>query len=171
MANFTYTNSEATPERLKSLRKNFEDATGEAKYYKWKAWLHFANLDLWRSQGHHFRYLSDYSKGEPKDICTCGLTVSVQGDHRLLRVPTNVSRKVEYLALEPMQLLEGHRDFSKKIPVCALIVDLEWTGNGSKYLWTAYCQVCGDVAYKVGPSIARKFVRTHNQEHLGVHRV
>jgi len=168
MAEFSYTNREATPSRLAELRRNFENATGEAKYYKWKAWLHYANLDMWRSQGHHFRYLSDYSKGEPKDICTCGLTVTVSGDHRLLRISTSIALKVDYLGLEPIQLLEGHRDFSKKTPVCALIVDLEWTGRGSNYWWTAYCQVCGDVNYKVGPSIAKTFVKSHNEKHLEV---
>ena len=56
--------------KLERLERERDLAKGPEKYGRYKAWLHFANLDMWQKQGHHFHYLTDVSDGKRKLLCT-----------------------------------------------------------------------------------------------------
>ena len=58
--------------KLERLEKVMDLAKGPKKYGPYKAWLHFANLDMWQKQGHHFHYLTGVSDRERKVLCTWG---------------------------------------------------------------------------------------------------
>jgi len=162
MKAFESVDNEASPTRLRELRRAFRNSVAEEKYYKFRAWLHYANLDRWRSQGHHFYYLTCGTTKTDRMICTCGLSVGIEGDHRLIRIPSLVARKVSHLELDSLQSLEGHRDSITKEQVSTLIVEYEWQGRA---LWTAYCQVCGEIVSRVSNRRAKSFVRAHDSMH------
>jgi hypothetical protein len=64
-----------TEAKLEKLKDEQEKAEGMHKYGRFKAWLHYANLQSWQGQGHHFRYLS----GVNSEFCTCGLVLHENG--------------------------------------------------------------------------------------------
>jgi len=167
METFCYMDNEASPSRLRELRQAIDDSVSEQKYDKYKAWLHYANLDRWRSQGHHFFYMTIRKGKTDWMVCTCGLSVSMEGDHALLRISAINLGKVSHLNLDALQTIEGHRAFKEKIPICALITSYTFVG---RYLWSAYCQVCGEIVNQVSNQAAKRFTHTHNTNHLGTKR-
>jgi hypothetical protein len=145
-------------------------ATGWGRYTKFKQWLHYANLDRWQKQGHHFHYLSDVSNERKQMICTCGLYITEGGDLENLVIGNPLAMKVSELLLDRLQTVKCHRSFDDfKTLTCALIVDFVWKPEVGDYLWTAFCQECGDVLVEVRNEVAKGFVEAHNRKCLVRH--
>jgi len=138
-------------------------ATGWGKYAKFKQWLHYANLDRWQKQGHHFHYLTEVSLERKQLICTCGLYLVEGEEPEDLEIEKSLALRVGELLLDRLQTVKGHRSLEDfKTLTCALIVDYVWKSEIGDYLWTAYCQECGDLVVEQRNELAKSFVDTHN---------
>jgi hypothetical protein len=150
-------------ELLAECEKEKQLATGWGKYAKFKQWLHYANLDRWQEQGHHFHYLTKVGHERKQLICTCGFYL-VEGDElEDLVIEKSLALRVGELLLDRLQSVKGHRSLDDfKTPTCALIVDYVWKSEIGDYLWTAYCQECGELVVEQRNELAKSFVDTHN---------
>jgi hypothetical protein len=159
----SYVEVKVTEAKLDKLKKDQEDAEGMARYGRFKAWLHYANLQSWQRQGHHFRYLS----GQNAEFCTCGLALHENGtsDQEIAVVISKaVEDKLEGLNLEEIQKVRGHVGLpSLKGETVALIVDYIYREELNYYLWTAICQQCGEYVVGVRDTEANSFVKSHNK--------
>ena len=159
----SYQNVVVTEAKLDKLKKDqAEAAKGMAKYGRYKAWLHYANLRSWQRQGHHFRYLS----GQNAEFCTCGLALHENGtsDQEIAVVISKaVEDKLDFLNLEEIQKVRGHVGLpSLKGETVALIVDYIYREDLNYYLWTVICQQCGEYEVEQLNMDAYAFVETHN---------
>ena len=144
--------------------KNEQDKAEEMhKYGRFKAWLHYANLQSWQGQGHHFHYLS----GDNADHCTCGLVLHENGssdEEIAVVISKSVQDKLDGLNLEQIQKVRGHVGLpSLKGETVALIVDYTYREELDYYLWTAICQQCGEYVVGVRDTEADLFVKSHNK--------
>jgi hypothetical protein len=152
-----------TEAKLEKLKDEQEKAEGMHKYGRFKAWLHYANLQSWQGQGHHFRYLS----GVNSEFCTCGLVLHENGtsDQEIaVVISKSVQDKLDGLNLEQIQKVRGHVGLpSLKGETVALIVDYIYREELNYYLWTAICQQCGEYVVGVRDTEADSFVKSHNK--------
>jgi hypothetical protein len=152
-----------TQAKLEKLKDEQEKAEGMHKYARFKAWLHYANLQSWQGQGHHFHYLS----GDNADHCTCGLVLHENGssDEEIAAVISkSVQDKLDGLNLEQIQKVRGHVGLpSLKGETVALIVDFIYREDLNDYLWTVICQQCGDYQVQIRDTDADLFVKSHNK--------
>ena len=159
----SYQNVVVTEAKLEKLKDEQDKAEGMHKYGRFKAWLHYANLQSWQRQGHHFRYLS----GQNAEFCTCGLALHENGiaDQEIAVVISKaVEDKLESLNLEEIQKVRGHvRLPSLKGETVALIVDYIYREDLNDYLWTVICQQCGEYQVEQVNMDAYAFVETHNK--------
>jgi hypothetical protein len=157
-----YREVSVSPEKLNKLKRDLDGAIGQKKFGRFKAWLHFANLDSWQKQGHHFHYLTDVSENSRKLLCTCGLFVEGELDE-FLTISNSLAFKLSEFLLDRVQTAKGHRDLGDfRSPTCALIIDFKWEEKLGDYLWTAYCQECGEIVVEVRNEAAKLFVSEHN---------
>lgn len=152
-----------TDAKLEKLKDEQEKAEGIHKYGRFKAWLHYANLQSWQEQGHHFHYLS----GDNADHCTCGLVLHENASsHEGLAVviSKSVQDKLEHLNLEQIQKVRGHVGLpSLKGETVALIVDFIYREDLNDYLWTVICQQCGEYEVEQLNMDAYAFMESHNK--------
>ena len=140
-----YQSVQVSPVRLLELKQEMDSAEGEKKYYRFKGWLHYANLDRWQRQGHHFHYLTDCSDGGKKLLCTCGLFIEEPLDDEA-SISQRIKSKLSDFNLDGVQMARGHRsldDFSSS--TAALIFNFIWDSKSGDYIWSSYCQICGEV--------------------------
>ena len=138
-------------------------ATGWGKYAKFKQWLHYANLNRWQKQGHHFHFLTEVGLERKQLICTCGLYLVEDGELEDLVIEKSLALRVGELLLDCLQTVRGHRSLEDfKTLTCALIVDYVWKSEIGDYLWTAYCQECGELVIEQRNELAKSFVDAHN---------
>ena len=156
-------------EKLARLKHEMDTALGPKKFGRYKAWLHFANLDMWQAQGHHFHYLTEVGDVK-KLICTCGIYL-VDGDQKEAQaISSSVIMKLSDFALDRVQNVKGHRSLENFVSgTCALIFDYKWIEETSGYLWSAYCQECGDFVVEQRNEVAKDFVAAHNAKCLVAH--
>jgi len=159
----SYENVVVTEELLRRLKAAQDAAPNEAKYFKFKAWLHYANLKRWQQQGHHFHYLS----GQGSSHCTCGLTLheNGRGDQEIAVVISSaVAKKLSVIELEDLQRVRQHRNLpSLRGIAVALIVGFIWREDLNSYLWTVICQQCGSYEMEIFNVEAQAFVKAHNK--------
>jgi hypothetical protein len=152
-----------TEAKLEKLKDEQDKAEGMHKYGRFKAWLHYANLQSWQGQGHHFRYLS----GVNSEFCTCGLVLHENGtsDQEIaVVISKSVQDKLDGLNLEQIQKVRGHVGLpSLKGETVALIVDFIYREDLNVYLWTVICQQCGDYQVQIRDTDADLFVKSHNK--------
>jgi hypothetical protein len=152
-----------TEAKLEKLKDEQEKAEGMHKYGRFKAWLHYANLQSWQGQGHHFRYLS----GVNSEFCTCGLVLHENGtsDQEIaVVISKSVQDKLDGLNLEQIQKVRGHVGLpALKGETVALIVDFIYREDLNDYLWTVICQQCGDYQVQIRDTDADLFVKSHNK--------
>ncbi len=150
-------------ELLAECEKEKQLAQGWGKYAKFKQWLHYANLERWQKQGHHFHYLTEVGLERKQLICTCGLYLVEGEDLENLVIEKSLSLKVGELLLDRLQTVKGHRSLDDfKTLTCALIVDFVWKSEVGDYLWTAFCQECGELVVEQRNELAKSFVDAHN---------
>ena len=159
----SYENVVVTEELLRRLKAAQDAAPNEAKYFKFKAWLHYANLKRWQEQGHHFHYLS----GQGSSHCTCGLTLHENGreDQEIAVVISSaVAKKLSVIELEELQRVRQHRNLpSLRGIAVALIIGFIWREDLNSYLWTVICQQCGAYEVEIFNVEAQAFVKAHNK--------
>jgi len=146
-------------ELLARLKREQDEAEGMAKYGRFKAWLHYANLKRWQDQGWHFNYLD--SGNERSHICTCGLSVHIDDEPEV--------SGFEELKLDPVQSTRGHRNLPSLERVCvAFIYDYKLMEVEDEYFYTAVCQSCGSYTKLLPGGEADAFVDRHNQACMSV---
>ena len=158
-----YQNVKVSKSKVERLRLEMDREKGPRKFGRYKAWLHYANLEMWQKQGHHFQYLTEVSKEKRKLICTCGLFMEEADSTTEQAISSELALRVGELLLDRVQALKGHLsldDFTAK--TCALIVNFVWKEELKQYLWTAYCQECGEFVIERNNLEARGFVSLHN---------
>jgi hypothetical protein len=159
----TYQDVAVTEEKLRRLKAEQNAAPEQAKYGRFKAWLHYANLKRWQKQGHHFHYLSSPNQKH----CTCGLVVNtqeVQNGALAEFVDPQIVQKLDGISLDDVQKVIGHKNLpSLRGDAIALIVDFEYQESFKTYLWTVICQRCGEFLVLVANADAQSFVKTHNK--------
>jgi len=148
-----YDDNKVTNAEVASLKRRVSSAPREAKLGRWYAARHSSSLQRDQNSGYHWQYL----KGEGNLHCTCGLVI--YGDELLPLHYPNAD-----LNLHPLPLIAGHRN----LPSCegetvALIVRYTPIDKVGNWVWTAFCQVCGDHVKDVPLADAKEFVSGHNQ--------
>jgi hypothetical protein len=157
-----YQSVQVSPATLLELKQEMDSAQGEKKYYRFKGWLHYANLDRWQRQGHHFHYLTDCSDGGKKLLCTCGLFIEEPLEDEV-SISQRIKSKLSDFNLDLVQMARGHRsldDFSSS--TAALIFNFIWDSKIGDYLWSSYCQICGEVLVEKSNDVAKAFTQSHN---------
>ena len=153
-----YVSVSVSEELLVRLKRDQDKAVGMAKYGRFKAWLHYANLQSWQNQGLHFRYVNNEGK---EHWCTCGLIVPIGSDGDV--------KGLDDLELDDVHVAFGHRKLpSLKGMTKALIYDSTWV-EGSKgkhfnhgtYYYSAMCQVCLKHVKDLPGADADAFVAAH----------
>lgn len=159
-----YRNNLVSDEKLAAVRKKYDDTNDPSKYYKFKEWLHYANLNSWQRDSWHTNYSSLDEDGETYLVCTCGLEVI---EDKLESVALSASKLPEELSsLSPLARVQHHVEFRDQTKlVCALITDFHWQADKNCYFWDAYCQACLDHVVNSDHSAALLFVETHNFLH------
>jgi hypothetical protein len=147
-----YIDVSVSDELLKRLKREQNQAEGMARYGRFKAWLHYANLSTWQNQKWHWGYVN-YCGQEWR--CTCGLVI-----------PMDAKAEVGGLAqlkLDAAHRARGHRslpDFGEV--VVAFIYDYKWMEERGVYYFDAFCQVCGDYVLERPGNEADMFADIHN---------
>jgi len=147
-----YVDVSVTKELLTELHEEMDTAVGMARYGRYKAWLHYANLDSWQRQKWHFAYV-DYAGKQWH--CTCGLVI-----------PKNAAHEVSGLGelkLDAAHRAKGHRALPEFGPtVVAFIFDFTWMEELRVYFYDALCQVCGEYVLERPGKEADAFADAHN---------
>jgi len=139
---------------LARLKREQDEAEGMAKYGRFKAWLHYANLKRWQDQGWHFNYLD--SGNELKSYCTCGLAVGIDDEPEVVGL--------DVLKLDIVQSAFGHRNLPSLMGVCvAFIYDYKLMEETNTYYYKAVCQECSCYTELLPGGEADAFVNRHNQ--------
>jgi len=147
-----YVDVKVTEKTLDRLKREQEDAIGMAKYGRFKAWLHYANLNSWQQQKWHWAYINYASESWH---CTCGLVVPMSAEVEVVGADS--------LNLDEAHLAKGHR----KLPnfeevVVSFIYDYKWMEDLGVYYYDAFCQECGDHVLERSGKEADLFTELHN---------
>lgn len=159
-----YTDIQVSDERLALARKKYDDTNDMSKYYKFKEWLHYANLQSWQRDSWHSNYSYYEVRGRTYLSCTCGLQVR---EDKLEKVAISQDVLPEPLShISSLARVRHHLDFKdQSTRVCALIFDYHWESERNCYVWDAYCQGCLDYVVNANHAAALLFIQTHNFLH------
>ncbi len=153
-----YVDTSVSDAQLKELKKAQNEEKSPNAYYKFKAWLHYANLQSWQGQGWHFAYIN-YCGEEMR--CTCGLAVPINEESDLA---SSVLSKLKDLDLDLVQRSFGHRHLpSFEGEVAAFIYDYKYVGGLDMYNYHCLCQRCGALVENQSGSEANTWCKFHNQ--------
>jgi hypothetical protein len=159
----TYEDVLVTAEYLKQLRAEIKAADVRAKYGLFRSSLFYGNLRRWQRQAWHCKY----ETGSGTTYCTCGLVLNENGtaDQGIaVVISKSVRHKLDGIELEQIHFVRGHKSLpSLKGETVALIVGFIYKEEVDDYLWTAFCQQCGDYQIEVKNADAKTFVKTHNR--------
>ena len=147
-----YVDLKITSGELEDLHSKMDGEVGMAKYGRFKAWLHYANLNSWQHQKWHWGYVNNAGK---EWHCTCGLVVAMDTVAEV--------GGLAHLELDAAHRGRGHRslpDFGEV--VVAFIYDYKWMEELGVYYYDAFCQVCGDYVLERPGSDADMFADIHN---------
>jgi hypothetical protein len=151
-----YVDTYVDPAYLASLKKAMDDEHSPKKYGKFKAWLHYANLQRWQNQGWHYAYLNYNGK---ELHCTCGLAVELNSKSD---INIDIQEKWAPLNLDLVQLQTGHRNLpSLKGQTSSFLVNFSWVEKGDFYTWDGICQGCGKSSTAMTNPAVHLFKRTH----------
>ena len=147
-----YVDVEVSKGLLEQLEREKKQAVGMARYGRFKAWLHYANLHSWQGQKWHFNYLN-YNGQELR--CTCGLAVAIDAAPEV--------GGFEGLELDQLHRAQGHRNLPTFEGVCvAFIYDFAWIEDKGVYFYKALCQECSAHTGLLAGAAADGFVDEHN---------
>jgi hypothetical protein len=158
----SYQDVKVSANSLARLKRAMDESEKEKKYSRYRAWAHYANLDRWQRQGHHFFYAS----GAEGSYCTCGLVAGKKANKGAVRaqvVDRSVAKSLAHLKLEPIHLVTGHVNLpSLRGKTVALIVNFKWEEDLGDYLWDIICQKCAGFELQISQADAQAFVKSHN---------
>lgn len=147
-----YVDLKITDEKLEELRSKMDGQVGMAKYGRYQAWLHYANLNSWQNQKWHWGYVNYEGKAW---YCTCGLIVPMDEAAEVVGL--------EGLVLDLAHRTKGHRKLPNfEQPVVSFIYDYKWMKIFEVYYFDAFCQVCGDSVQERPGLEADAFADAHN---------
>ena len=153
-----YTDVRVSERLLARSKKEQDEAVGMARYGRFKAWLHYANLQSWQDQGWHFNYLN-YNGVEHH--CTCGLIIPIESE-------PDIDGFAE-LKLDRAHRARGHRNLPSLVGDCvAFIYDYEYIEDKGVYFYKALCQECRSHTQLLPGAEADEFVGIHNQKCMSV---
>ena len=154
-----YVDTFVKPEFLEKLKKDMDEENSPKKYYKYKTWLHYANLQGWQNQGWHFGYVN-YMGTEQH--CTCGLVVDLQ-EPVTSDIEFGIRELWAGLDLDRVQLQTGHRNLPSLSGISpAILVNFEWVEANGFYVWDGICQVCGAIKKRMDSTGSDLYLRGHN---------
>ena len=151
-----YVDTYVDPAYLAQLKKAMDDEHSPKKYGKFKAWLHYANLQRWQNQGWHYAYLNYNGK---ELHCTCGLAVELnsKSDIRI-----DFQRKWASLNLDLVQIQTGHRNLpSLNGKTFAILINYNWIRDGNFYTWNGICHRCGKYEIEMKSLECESFITLH----------
>jgi len=147
-----YVELKITSQQLEELHSKMDGEVGMAKYGRYKAWLHYANLNSWQNQKWHWGYVNYAGK---EWHCTCGLIIAMNAAHEV--------GGLEALKLDAAHRATGHRSLPEfGVVVVAFIYDYIWMEERGVYYFDAFCQVCGDSVLERPGRDADMFADIHN---------
>jgi hypothetical protein len=148
-----YVDTKVTEKQLEELRSRMDGQVGMAKYGRYQAWLHFANLNSWQNQKWHWAYVNFESVSWH---CTCGLVVPMDAEAEI--------DGLDGLELDPAHRARGHRQLPNfDTPVVAFIYNYKWLGLPGVYYFDAFCQICGDHVDERPGVETDAFANAHNK--------
>ena len=103
-----YQDTSVSAALLAECEEEKQQATGWGRYAKFKVWLHYANLDRWQRQGHHFHYLTDVSDKKEKLICTCGLFLDESDEIEVEAIDGSIALKASDLELDRREIVSSN---------------------------------------------------------------
>ena len=147
-----YVDVSVSNDLLEDLHSRMDGESGMRKYGRYKAWLHYANLNSWQHQKWHWGYVNYAGK---EWHCTCGLAVAMDAVAEV--------GGLAGLELDAAHRARGHRSLPEfGEVVVAFIYDYKWMEELGVYYYDAFCQVCGDYV-RTRPGIdADVFADIHN---------
>jgi len=149
-----YSDVSVSGRSLSRLDKDMQRAQGMARYGRYKAWLHYANLKRWQEQGLHFRYLNDSGKNY---VCTCGLLVPIGSDPDV--------QGLADLGLDEAHVAFGHKNLpSLRGQTIAFIYNFLWVEDSGVYHFSALCQACLEHVKDLPGADADAFVAAHKKK-------
>lgn len=158
MSKYKYVNTFVSPEKLDDLKRAMDEEKSPKKYYKYKAWLHYANLKSWQEQNWHHGYVNYAGK---EIHCTCGLVAPIDCASEL---SASVDRSLVGFKLDEVQRSKGHRSLPTfEDLIVAIIVEYKWDEEARIYLWSAICQRCGEFVELLAADQAGFFLSEHNK--------
>jgi hypothetical protein len=147
-----YVEVSVSTDLLEDLHSKMDGETGMAKYARYKAWLHYANLNSWQQQKWHWGYVNYAGK---EWHCTCGLVVAMDAVAEV--------GGLAGLELDAAHRARGHRSLPEfGEVVVAFIYDYKWMEELGVYYFDAFCQVCGDYVLTRPGKEADMFADIHN---------
>ena len=157
MSKKKYVDTSVTDAVLRKLKKAQDEEKSPNAYYKFKTWLHYANLKGWQGQRWHFAYIN-YCGEEMR--CTCGLAVPINSKSDL---KPEVFKKLGVLNLDLVQKSKGHRQLPTfEGQVDAFIYDYTYVGGLAMYNYHCLCQQCGEYVQGQSSSDAITWCKFHN---------
>jgi hypothetical protein len=137
---------------LERLKKEQNEAVGMARYGRFKAWLHYANLQSWQFQKWHFNYVNVNGN---ENHCTCGLIVHIDDEPEV--------DGFKDLELDRTHRARGHRNLPTMVGRCvAFIYDYKYIEDKGVYFYKALCQVCHEHTGLMPAKGTDWFVDKHN---------
>jgi hypothetical protein len=147
-----YVQVSVSTDLLEDLHSRMDGESGMAKYGRYKAWLHYANLNSWQHQKWHWGYVNYAGK---EWHCTCGLVVAMDAVAEV--------GGLAGLDLDAAHRARGHRSLPEfGEVVVAFIYDYKWMEELGVYYYDAFCQVCGDYVLTRPGKEADMFADIHN---------
>ena len=139
-----------------------------ARFGRWKALMHYRNLQTYQGTGEHFIYLRGRnSEGIESIYCPCGLVITRNPELGAIRTAITdqkVLKKLESLKLNELQLTIGHRQAAHKETIVTAFVLVGFTHpERGVYCYKVICQVCGDGLLEAEKNEKDAFLLYHNE--------
>jgi len=78
-------------------------------------------------------------------------------------ISQRIKSKLSDFKLDAVQMTRGHRSLSDfTSSTTALIFNFIWDSKSGDYLWSSYCQICGEVLVEKANEVAKAFTQSHN---------
>lgn len=164
-----YEDNLVTKEYLEKLEEDFNNAEGMARFGRWKAKMHYLNLQSYQGSGEHFVYLRGAGDEGTTEYCPCGLVIAeepVQGSvERIAVTDPKVLKKLESISLHPLQLTVGHRNYDEPEKVLtAFTLFAHIDNDNGMYVFDVICQGCGANHIGLEKPARDKFLKQHNEK-------
>lgn len=159
-----YEDVQVSEEVLQELQR-VKKVEGFGAYAQFKTRLYYGNLRRRQLQGLHELVEEVFSSTGFRTLhCICGLYFQDSKPRETELISREVQIMAQDLNLDEIQKVRGHRSLEDfKSITFALLIKFLWEPKIGDYLWTAFCQECGESIKLVINSEARAFVAAHDK--------